>query len=146
MPRFYRIMLPDGDHPLTGDQKLMLGVRVGPPPRADVQLTIEGKVASGTGGMSVFRHWRDLPYFLIPTRLSHHFTDSAKRRALRGNHKARCWRMGEGSFEEGSINDSLVLRRDSPTHGMIEPSVEMYIDDFQAALAGTRDQWLIDED
>jgi hypothetical protein len=146
MARFFRVMLADGDRPMIGDRKNMLGVRVGAPPRGDVELTVEKKVIPGTGGMSVVRHWLDLPHFLIPPRLAHLLSRTTQRRAASGNDNARCWRMGGGEFENSRVNDQLLLRIDSQKHGLVEPINEVPIDSFQADLAETRDAWKIDEE
>jgi len=53
--------------------------------------------------------------------------------------------MGEGPFVAGSVDQTLYLRPDRATHGNIEPSSKMLLDEFEAPLAATRDQWAIDE-
>lgn len=146
MARFYRVMLPEGDYPRVGDRKLLLGVRVGKPPHGDVELTGTGTVVPKSGGMSVVRHWKDLPYFLIPPRLRHLVSQPTKQRAIQGNDEARCWFTGEGEFANSRLNDQLSLRLDSNTHGLIEPTVEVAIAIFQESLAITRTSWMIDEE
>ncbi len=145
MPRFYRVMLADGDRPKIGDKKSMLGVRVGPPP-ADIEPDEPGRVRPGMGGMSVASHWKALPHFLIPPRLASLLPTLTKRRAATGNDDARCWRMGEGDFVAGQVTPALRLRVDSETHGLVEPATEMPLSQFQQALADTRDGWIIDEE
>jgi hypothetical protein len=56
-----------------------------------------------------------------------------------------CWRMGEGKFEPGHLADGLILRRDSPAHGLVEPAELMRVEAYQDYLAATRDLWTIDE-
>ncbi|HTQ39936.1 MAG TPA: hypothetical protein VMJ32_12985 [Pirellulales bacterium] len=138
-------MLADGDHPKVGDRKLMLGVRIGMPPHGDVQLNNKGAVVPGSGGMSVARNWKELPYFLIPPRLGHLVPELRKKRAASGNDQAKCWWMGEGPFENSPINAQLSLRLDNDLHGLIEPNEEVSIETFQTSLAATRDSWTIDE-
>jgi hypothetical protein len=57
--------------------------------------------------------------------------------------------MGEGLFTEGPFADRLLFRPDpeKPTkHGFIEPAARMPGGEYQAALAATRDRWVIDEE
>jgi hypothetical protein len=95
---------------MIGDRKLMLGVRVGKPPQGDVLPSNSGMVNPGTGGMSVGRHWKELPHFLIPPRLGHLVPVDAKRRAATGNDAARCWRIGDGVFANANVSSELSLR------------------------------------
>ena len=145
MSKFYRVTLADDDRPLVGNGKFMLGVRIGKPPKGDIELTERGTALPSGGGMSVALHWSKLPHFLIPPRLRH-LVPTERRRSAAGNDNARCWRMGSGEFQAAEIGDRLILRIDSPSHGLIEPSNEMPIDSFQDALAETRDDWQIDEE
>jgi hypothetical protein len=90
--------------------------------------------------MSVAPAWRALPPFRIPRRLIRLAPDAA------GKDEDACWRMGEGPFEEASVAESLVLRPDKPTHGVVEPSEAMPLERYRDALAATRDRWRVDED
>ena len=53
--------------------------------------------------------------------------------------------MGEGNFQDGALAPGLNFRRDNATHGLVEPATVVPLADFEANLAATRDQWIIDE-
>jgi len=61
-----------------------------------------------------------------------------------GNNLLGVWQVGEGPFVDGPVAPGLRLRVDprSSRHGFIEPDREMTLDDYQAALAATRDLWV----
>jgi hypothetical protein len=46
-------------------------------------------------------------------------------------------------IDDAELPRELSFRRDKPTHGLVEPSVEMTLAEFQAALASTRDRWVL---
>jgi hypothetical protein len=127
-------MIRDGDHPGTGPTARTLGVRI----PADLPAP-DGMVSPGTGGMSVSSNWRALPPWRIPSRLSHLAPDASGRDDL------FCWKTGDGTFDSGPLADGLLLRLDSPTHGLVEPAEVMQVEAFQGLLAATRDLWVIDE-
>lgn len=135
MPRIYRSMTREGDQPKVGPSARTLGVR----PGIDVTPDPNGNVRPETGGMSVAPSWRVLPPWRIPKRL-----DSMVPGAT-GKDEDACWSFGEGPFECSPVNDQLSFRPDSADHGLVEPAAIMNLDDFQAALAATRDEWVIDE-
>jgi hypothetical protein len=79
----------------------------------------------------------------IPRRLRATFPRAA------GKKNAVLWRRGEGCFVEGPLADRLLFRPDSEqpdSHGFVEPVAPMPVGEYQAALAATRDQWVIDEE
>jgi hypothetical protein len=53
--------------------------------------------------------------------------------------------MGTGPFVAEPVAAGLQLRPDSETHGTVEPDRPMPLPEYQAALASTREQWVIDE-
>ena len=53
--------------------------------------------------------------------------------------------MGEGAFDDGPLALGLVLRRDSAAHGLVEPAEVVPLETYEADLAATQDQWIIDE-
>lgn len=140
MPRVYRAMFPDGARPKVGPTKRTLGVQAGAGPNDDVSPDVNGNVYPGTGGMSVAPAWRDLPPHRIPRRLR-----SRCPKAL-GNDGYVCWRMGSGPFIDGHVHEHLQLRVDSAVHGLVEPEMMLSLERFQAALAATREKWVIDEE
>ena len=135
MPLIFRAMTVDGGRPRVGPSARMLGVRV----PDDISPDATGVVRPGTGGMSVAPAWRDLPAHRIPARLRHLAPDA------RGKNEDACWRMGQGPFQAGPLSPDLHLLPDRPGHGVVEPARSMGLDEFQRALAATRDEWEIEE-
>jgi hypothetical protein len=133
-------MLNENGSPIVGNETNMLGVRVPPHPRADVKPDQNGMVQTGMGGMSVSPGWRDLPPFLIPSRLG------KLAPGARGSNKLTCFRFGEGSFGNAPVTQSLTLVVNRPTHGTVQPSRSMPITEFQKQLADTQAAWVIDEE
>jgi hypothetical protein len=132
----------DGDRPQVGRGPLVLGVRVGPGENDDVNPDAEGYLHPGQGGMSVSPSAEALPPHRLPRRLHkkypERFPDAT---APNGAH---CWWMGEGAFVPERVADRLRLRLDPDDperHGLVEPDDKMKTEDYEAALAATRDQW-----
>jgi hypothetical protein len=92
--------------------------------------------------MSVSPSLRDLPARLVPSRLRYLVPGAA------GNDDLSIWSMGEGNFAHGAISEQLQLRLDPKrsNHGFVEPRVTMKLEDYQEALAATRDQWSVSEE
>ena len=112
-----------GGMPLCGPSSRMLGVRL----EGDVTIREGGLVWHGGGGMSVAAgHLLNLP---------------THRRQPRdgGTGKDPVWKI-----DVGDLPEALAFRTDSTgrrSHGYVEPSEPMHLDDFQAALASTRFWW-----
>jgi len=139
MPRIYRAMTIDNGKPMIGASARALGVRVPPSQTCDIRVEADGTVRPGAGGMSVVPSWRDLPSYRIPRRLRSIVPDAC------GNNQDACWRMGEGPFECAPLARRLTLRPNSPAHGCVEPAAVVSLATYQADLAATQDQWVIDE-
>lgn len=144
MPLIFRAMMRDAmdGKPMVGADARKLGARLPPKPHADIPVATDGSVKPQTGGMSVAPRWRDLPAHRIPKRLQSLF------RAAAGSDVLHLWRMGEGPFADGPVTTDLNLRvdpNDSTRHGFVEPAITMQGADYEAALAATRDAWVIDE-
>lgn len=135
MPRIVRAMKSDGQYPLVAASKNALGAVIGGGRNDDLPGDANALVRPKSGGMSVSPTWRDLPGHRIPRRL----------RALcpkaTGNDLMDCWQFGDGPFTDGTVASSLSLRTDQLTHGVVEPSREMPAQEYQAALAATRENW-----
>jgi hypothetical protein len=89
--------------------------------------------------MSVAPEWKLLPAHRIPRRLATEKLDA------RGKNEDACFRLGYGPFEDSVVTTDLYLRRDSDTHGSLEPAYAMPLDQYQTALASTRELWDVDE-
>ena len=86
MPTIYRAMKRgESGFPLVEKSSRGLGVREPPSEHADVDVDAVGNVVLNDRGMSVARHWRDLPTHRIPERLD----DGAV--GATGPNSDRCW-------------------------------------------------------
>ena len=135
MPRIVRAMRRDGEYPRVGASKGELGAMIGPGHGNDLSMNAAGLVLPKTGGMSVSPTWRDLPAHRIPRRLQTLCSKAA------GKNEMHCWQFGEGAFIAGPVSEMLFLRPDQLAHGVVEPDHEMPAQEYQAALAATRERW-----
>lgn len=137
-------MVPKDDKPEIGSGRNMLGVRSEPESNPDV-VEIDGVVPVAAGGMSV----NICPCVMLPTmvpRKLNGLVPGAKHSGIDGR---RIWRTGQGPFVSSPVSESLDLRTDPDPnklgHGFVEPAKPVPIGDYQAALALTKEDWLIDE-
>src|SRR5450631_4064835 len=94
MPRVFRVMMRDADgQPAIADDA-GLGVRLG----MDIRQDAQGNAIIENKGMSVFEHWKDLP-----------FTRKPKRLGGRGDDATFCFRLGDGLFASGQLAKGLEL-------------------------------------
>ena len=135
-------MLPDdsGAKPKIGcDNGPGLGVRV----PMDDQPDANGVVRPNTGGMSVMPSITSVlkrqPH-LVPKDLRSKFPGA------RGGNVRRVWSYGAGIFTSAALTAGLVLRVESSYHGLVKPSTQMMLSEYQQALAQTQDGWRKDED
>jgi hypothetical protein len=105
--------------PLVGPTARTLGVR----PIVDIP-ELSGRVQPGTGGMSVAP---DKPENLHRLR---------RPPAYGGSGKDPVW-----SISIDLLGDDLQFRQDSATHGLVEPSRSMTMDELQQALVRTKPFW-----
>lgn len=143
MPTVFRSMKAAADGlPVVGDGSKELGVRVPPNPHADVEVDPNTNlVVLNQKGMSVAANWRNLLPHLIPARLS------AMVPKARGADDLKCFRVGDGPFAPGVIANGLelVLKPGETDLGNMVPSAAVTVSQFQADLAATRTQWVVDE-
>jgi hypothetical protein len=99
-----------------------LGVR----PEIDIPVDEDGYVGPDEDGMSVAQDSAE------------HLEAHRRPRWLGGESDDPLWRI-----EEEDIGDALNYRLDEPPpgHGVIEPAWRMLLDDYEIALAETRDAW-----
>ena len=142
MPLVYRTMnQADDGLPVMGENSKELGVRVPPNPYADVDLESDNVVEQNGKGMSVAKHWSFLRPHLIPKRLK------SIHSAATGPNSLACYRLGEGEFSAGAMSDDLelCLKQGQQVAGNIVPRKIMTIQEYQHALASTREEWTVDE-
>jgi hypothetical protein len=140
-PRIYRTMVFETDGtgrrwPQVGVGKNMLGARLPPDNRADVQPDAEGNVARGGEGLFVAPNLKALPPFLVPKRLRD------RRPGAVGSNDLRLFRLGEAPFEPSNIAEELELQPTSTTHGVVRPRARMQVHHYQARLAATKPRWI----
>jgi hypothetical protein len=142
MPLIWRGMKIDGDKPQVGRGASLLGVRVGDKKDDDINPDGKGCVQPGQGGMSVSSSLEALPPHRVPRRLKRAYPERFPDADATNQHW--CWSFGEGTFEAGRVGDHLCFRpdpEDSKRHGFVEPDDTMLLEDYETALAATRDQW-----
>jgi len=123
---------PDG-FPRVADEDL--GVIEG----YDVHIGADRIVAAaGREGMSVYSHWRRISTNRKPRRVGG-----------RADNEWYCFRIGEGLFQDGPINEHLDFLQDKEKkkkhHGVIRPAQAVLLDEYRAHLAETRERWFEDE-
>jgi hypothetical protein len=149
MPKVYRTMFEQEGKPRVGTEWCELGVRPpgrfrpdGSPALADVDVDAGGNVLRNAKGMSVFRSLNDLPRLfrrLVPIHLANRVRGAA------GPSGTRIWSIGQGTFASGPLTADLELHESGTEHGTVCPARVMPLASLQKALAGTRDDWRIDE-
>jgi hypothetical protein len=139
MPRVYRSMKREGDHPKLGASSTTLGVRNG----VDITPDASGNVAPRTGGISVRPDLGAIPLRFLPKRLH----DSGRAPGAFGSNSLNVWRVGEGTFAAGEVAKDLGLRvdPDDAHHGFLEPADEMSFGHYSSAVEETRSSWTLDE-
>lgn len=142
MPTMFRTMKRANDGlPVVGSNSKELGVRVPPNLNADIDLDANDCLVLNDKGLSVVANGRRLPGHLIPKRLRALFPGAA------GPNTLACYKIGTGVFAPGVVSNALtlVLKAGNPQAGNIVPNQSVHRDQFQADLAATRDQWMVDE-
>ncbi len=126
---FYRAMMPGNDgFPMIGKSSRMLGVRV----PQDIAPDAEGLVRPGAGGMSVApgSEWN------VPN----HRRPRGMKRGSSGNSGDRMYALSDDSIPV----DKLNVRPDPgfpETHAFFEPAASVKLQQYEADLADTREDW-----
>src|SRR5262249_31740809 len=122
----FRSMKEDSDGaPQVGPSGRTLGVRPGGTPNPDVLAANDRDVVNpGDGGMSVAPN--------DPKGLPRHRRPAS----LGGLGQDPVW-----CIDTDDLEPELQFRQDSRTHGLIEPKQAMSLQEFQEALARTRNRW-----
>lgn len=135
-PKVYRAMKKEADDLPTVDQTATgLGVR----PGMDINIDSTDNVMLDGGGMSVAPAWRNLELHRIPKRLGTIVSGA------RGTNATYCFTAGAGPFQRASFAEGLELIPDSAVHATVAPAATVFLVDYEAALAATRPEWVIDE-
>lgn len=141
-------MTSGGDplRPMLGDAATKLGIRDGQNGRPDLKPDAAGNAVPAQGGMSVVSSIAGLaarvaagrfPPSLVPQRLN----DSGQVPGAIGRNTLHVFRIGEGIFENGPLNDELQLVPDQHHHGTVQPAKVVAYAEFRQALTDTRDAW-----
>jgi hypothetical protein len=131
--------------PVVGDSSSKLGIRP-----VDIEQR-QGNAHPGEGGMSVvssiagFRR-RIAKKKFSPEMLPVRMNDSGKIPGASGRNSLHVFRIGEGAFEAGSLNELLFLQPDEDDHGTVQPAHAMPYNDYRRAIIDTRDQWVSGEE
>lgn len=126
MAMLYRSMIEDADgKPKVGSAARRLGVRGLESSHHDIfALLSTDRVKPSLGGMSATPDDpNDLPPFLKPVSLG-------------GRGRDPVW-----VIDEADLGPDLIFVPDTATHGVIAPVREMTRDEYERALASTRDKW-----
>ena len=131
MPTVFRAMKKDTDDlPSLGSSSTSLGVRL-----ADFDIDpVTGMVLVTNNGASISPSCRQLPQAFRPTKFPGGL----------GTKNVFCFRMGEGTWEQGILAPSLEAVPDGPSnpnHGVIRPERAMSVEELNAAFAATRSDW-----
>jgi hypothetical protein len=126
--KLFRAMIEDIDGlPKIGPGGRLLGVRPGNSPSPDVTaMNPHDPVLPGQGGMSVAP--------ADPANLPRH----RKPKTLGGISSDPVWYI-----EQNTLGLDLRFRQDSSVHGVVEPARRMTLQEFQDALAWTRNRWQV---
>lgn len=133
-PGIYRGMEEENGMPKVGSSAKLLGVRVPPNPKPDVQPNANGLIPTLTQknpqGMSCAPRIEDLPRHRRPV----HWDGKQKSPTF------QVWKIAEEDPDP-----DLAIVQDSPSHITIGPSGDMTADELQAALAATQSKWVLME-
>jgi hypothetical protein len=128
----FRVMKKDDDDkPHVGQGFGELGVRP-----SEIDTDVQGNALQNHKGMSVGPAWRVLHLFVVPKRLG---------TGGRGKPNTYCFCRGSKPFQHGPCGNGLELLPDSATHGVVRPAQVVPLAQYLHDLAGTRQEWQIDE-
>jgi len=135
-PKVYRAMKKDADDkPTVAQTATGLGVRSG----TDIITDAAGNVVLDANGMSVAPGWRNLELHRIPKRLGSIIPGA------RGSDNTHCFTTGGGAFQRDPFARGLELIPDAAHHAAVAPIAAVPLAEYEADLAATRLDWVIDE-
>jgi hypothetical protein len=140
-PRIYRAMKIEQGQPKLDNTGKGLGVRV----PLDIEPVDDVVSPQQAQGMSVTPAPQLLPAHRVRRELRH-VVPGAK-----GPSDIHIWRMGDGPFVTAPVAPDLVLEPDPPLqgkvrHGVVAPDRQMPLSVYEAALAATRQRWVLAEE
>lgn len=126
--KLFRAMREAADGlPEVGTAANHLGVRPGGTRHSDVgAIDARDPVAPGGGGLSTVP---DDPRHLIRFH---------RPPSLGGSGKNPVW-----AIDADDLGPDLIVRMDTPSHALVEPSRAMTLQSYQQALAATRGRWVL---
>ena len=136
---------PDRVCPVVGDSGTKLGVR-----ERDLPPDINGLAQPKQGGMSVissiagFRRrigQLRFPPDYVPRRLA----ENGKIPGATGSNRFHIFKIGEGEFCSGNLNEELFVEQDQEDHATVQPMTAVPYEQFRTAIAATRDHWVSGE-
>lgn len=119
MEKIVRGMTNDNGSPKVGPSARELGAR----PGTDIKVAPNGNVHPNSGGVSVSPNTDGLPNHRKPPEFG-------------GTGKDPVWEL-----DTSDLGKDLKHVPDSRTHGTIQPSRTMSMDEYQRALASTKVKW-----
>ena len=135
-PKVFRAMKKDAHDLPTVDQTVTgLGVRTG----TDINTDAAGNIVLDGNGMSVAPAWRNLELHRIPKRLGTIVPGA------RGSNSTYCFTTGSGPFQRDPFAQGLELIPDTPHHAAVAPVAVVPLANYEADLAATQSDWMIDE-
>lgn len=135
-PKVFRTMKRDGSANAPAVEQSARGLGVRP---QDLTPCALGLAHPGRGGMSVAPTLRDLPRHRVPARLGR-LVEGAS-----GPDTDCVWALGQEGFVSGPLLQGLVLRTTNSSHGLIEPDAQRPFGEYAEHLAGTANQWVVEE-
>ena len=106
---------------------------------ADINTDAAGNVVLDDNGMSVAPSWRDLELHRIPKRLGTVVPGA------RGSNNTHCFMTGTGPFQRDLFAQGLELIPDTAIHAAVAPVAAVPLAQYEADLAATRPDWVIEE-
>lgn len=131
--------------PVIGDTATKLGVR-----ERDLAADEAGNAQPGRGGVSVVSSIAGLrrrvaKHVFSPSMVPQRLNDLGKVPGAMGPNTLHLFRIGEGAFERGPLNDQLVLVPDRDDHGTVQPASTMPYNEYKQAVYDTRNRWVSGE-
>lgn len=105
----------------------------------DVRIGKDGFVVREAAGLSIGPRVEALPPHLVPKRLSNRYPGAC------GSNELSIWQLDRAQFTNGPYNADVEILVDprNREHGFVRPARKMTLVEFQGALGGTVNEWMI---